>query len=54
MDKTITKSEAFFGADNVKAPEPKLGNKPILGDRYKSKEFMNLMREKNQINTYKC
>jgi len=46
MDKTLSKSEAFFGADNVKAPEPKLGNKPILGDRYKSKEFMNLEWEK--------
>ena len=24
MDKTLSKSEAFFGADNVKAPEPNL------------------------------
>ena len=46
MDKTLSKSQAFFGSDNVKAPEPKLGNKPILGDRYKSKEFMDLEWER--------
>ena len=28
----LSKSEIFFGADTVKAPEPKLGNKPILGN----------------------
>ena len=46
MDKIASKSEAFFGADTVKAPEPKLGSKPILGNRYTSKEFMELEWEK--------
>ena len=46
MDKIASKSEIFFGADTVKAPEPKLGSKPILGNRYTSKEFMELEWEK--------
>ena len=46
MDKITSKSEIFFGADTVKAPEPKLGSKPILGNRYTSKEFMELEWEK--------
>ena len=46
MDKIASKSEIFFGADTVKAPEPKLSNKPILGNRYTSKEFMELEWEK--------
>ena len=39
MDKIASKSEAFFGADTVKAPEPKLGSKPILGNRYTSERI---------------
>ena len=46
MDKRLSKSDAFFGADTVKASEPKLGSKPILGNRYTSKEFMDLEWEK--------
>ena len=30
------------GTDTSKAPEPPLGNKPLLGERYTSKEFMEL------------
>ena len=40
MDKILSKSDSFFGGDTVKAPEPKLGNKPILGERYTSKDFL--------------
>ena len=36
----------LFSNDWKKEPEPKLGNKPILGDRYTSKEFMSLEWEK--------
>ena len=36
----------LFSGDWGKEPEPKLGNKPILGDRYTSKEFMALEWEK--------
>ena len=30
------------GTDISKAPEPPLGDKPLLGDRYTSREFMEL------------
>ena len=36
----------LFSEDWGKEPEPKLGNKPILGDRYTSKKFMELEWEK--------
>ena len=36
----------LFSGDWGKEPEPKLGNKQILGDRYTSKEFMALEWEK--------
>ena len=36
----------LFSGDWGKEPEPKLGTKPILGDRYTSKEFMSLEWEK--------
>ena len=44
--KDIAKSNPSMGVDVTKAPEPKLGNKPILGDRYTSKEFMKLEWER--------
>ena len=42
MDKILSKSDSFFGGDTVKAPEPKLGNKPILGERYTSVSYTHL------------
>jgi phenylpropionate dioxygenase-like ring-hydroxylating dioxygenase large terminal subunit len=39
-------AEKFFSEDWSKDPEPKLGNQPILGDRYTSKEFMKLEWDK--------
>lgn len=37
----INPKDKYF-TDTSKAPEPKLGNKPILGERYTSVEFMEL------------